>query len=66
MARYLPNLEFPDPEIDDRDRKASPVPSAPDATSDPDRTDPEPPHVREALRAIVKLLARQAARDHPA
>ena len=64
MARYLPNLEFPDPEIDDRDRKASSRPSASTATSDPDQTNPEPLHVREALRGIVKLLARQAARDH--
>ena len=66
MARHQPNLELPDPEIDDRDRKASSGPSAPAATSDPDQTNPEPPHVREALRAIVKLLARQAAREHRA
>ena len=63
MAQHLPDPELPDPEIDDRDRKASPGSSVPAATSVPDQTETEPPHVREALRNIVRLLARQAARD---
>ena len=62
MPQHLSNPEFPAPKVDDRDRAASPGPAA--ATSDPDRTDTEPPHVRDALRAIVRLLARHAARDH--
>ena len=60
MAQHLPDLELPDPEVDDRDRAALSGPAA--ATSAPDRTDP--PAVREALKAIVRLLARQAATDH--
>ena len=64
MAQHLPNPELQDPEVDDHDRQASSGPSAPAATSHADRTQTEPPHVREALSAIVRLLARQAARDH--
>ena len=64
MPQYLPDLELPDPEVDDRDRKASSCPSKPPGRSAPDQNDTDPPHVREALRAIVRLLARQAARDH--
>ena len=64
MSQPLPDAEFPDPELDDRDRAMSPGPAA--ATSDPDQTGTEPPHVRDAVRAIVRLLARQAARERMA
>jgi hypothetical protein len=66
MARHLPNLELPDPEIDDRDRATSAGSPKPAATSEADQTGTEPPHVREALRAIIRLLARQTAREHMA
>jgi len=64
MPEYLSKADLPDPEVDDRDRTTPSGSPRPAATSDAGRTDPEPPHVREALRAIVRLLARQAARDH--
>ena len=66
MAQHLPNIELPNPEVDDRDRAASSGPSAPATTPDCDQTDTDPPHVREALRAIIRLLARQTAREHMA
>jgi hypothetical protein len=61
MAQHLPTLELPGPEIDDRDRKASSGPSKQAVTSVPDQTEIEPPHVREALRAIVRLLQSRIA-----
>jgi hypothetical protein len=66
VSQHLPDPKLPAAELNGRDRATSSDPAAPGATSGPDSTHTEPPPVRDALRAIARLLGRQAARDHMA
>jgi hypothetical protein len=61
VSHDLPHAELPDPDLDGRDRPTSSGPGA-SAAAEQDRTGPGSPGW-DALVAVAKLLARQAAEE---